>query len=102
MIRSLSLIPFLALGACAQPFEGQIATRLSDAGLPPAMAQCMAGRWVDRLSLAQLQRISTVAEDLQRERGLTVSRFLTRVRAIDDPEIFGVVTSSAAVCALTG
>jgi hypothetical protein len=67
------------------------------------MAECMAGRWVERLSVLQLQKISDVAGDLQRERGqgrLTVGRFIERVQAVDDPEILSVVSSSAAVCAL--
>jgi hypothetical protein len=98
------IFPVLALTACAQPFEGRVANRLADAGLSRPMADCMAKRWVDRLSLAQLQKISGVAEDLRKERSqgkLTVGRFVERVRAVDDPEVFEVVSSSAAACALT-
>ena len=97
------LIPVLALAACAQPFEGRVASRLADAGLSRPMADCMAKRWVDRLSLVQLQKISSVADDLGKERAqdkLTVVRFGERVRAVDDPEVFQIVSSSAAACAL--
>lgn len=94
----------LPLAACAQPFEGRVATRLTEAGLSRPMADCMAARWVSRLNVLQLQKISTLSGDLRRERGrgrLTVGRFIERVRAVDDPEILQVVTSSAAVCAIS-
>jgi hypothetical protein len=104
-MRAIVLIfPVLALAACAQPFQGRVASRLADAGFSRPMADCMAERWVNRLSLAQLQTISRVADDLARERAegnLTVSRFIGRIRAVDDPELFTVVSSSAAACALT-
>ncbi|HEX8533776.1 MAG TPA: hypothetical protein VF662_06380 [Allosphingosinicella sp.] len=93
----------LPLGACAQTFEGRVASRLTDAGLSRPMAECMASRWVSRLNVLQLQKISNLSGDLQREREkgrLTVGRFIERVRAVEDPEILQVVTSSAAVCAI--
>jgi hypothetical protein len=95
----------LGLAGCAQPFEGRVASRLAEAGLSRSMADCMAARWVDRLSVLQLQKISSLSEDLGRERAtgrLTVSRFIERVRAVGDPEILAVVTSSTAGCALSG
>jgi len=95
------LMPLCLLASCAQPFEGRVASRLSQAGLSRPMADCMAGRWVDRLSVFQLRKISSLAEDLQKEgRGLTVRRFVDRVRQVNDPEIFEVVSSSAVACAL--
>jgi hypothetical protein len=63
----------------------------------------MAKRWVARLNLLQLNKISDLSGDLQRERGrgkLTVGRFIEHVRAVDDPEIFGVVSTSAGTCAI--
>jgi hypothetical protein len=105
MNRPLLLLLTLALTACSQPFEGRVAARLTEAGLSRTMADCMAKRWVDRLNLVQLQKISALSDDLSRERGegrLTVARFIERVRAVDDPEVFNVVTGSAAACALAG
>jgi hypothetical protein len=93
----------LLAAACAQTFEGRVAGRLSEAGLSRPIAECMAKRWVERLNLLQLNKISDLSGDLQRERGhgkLTVGRFIARVRAVDDPEIFSVVSSSAAACAI--
>jgi hypothetical protein len=101
-----ALYPFLAVAAlagCAQPFEGRVASKLAEAGLSRPMADCMAKRWVERLSVIQLQKISSLSEDLSRERGegrLTVARFIERVRAVDDPEVVEVVTSSTVACAL--
>ena len=103
-MRRLALLASLALAACAQPFEGRVASRLAEAGLSRPMAECMAERWVDRLSVLQLRKISDLAGDLRRERsegGLTVGRFVARVRQMDDPEIVRVVSSSAVACALT-
>lgn len=101
-MRRLFLLLLVPLAACAQPFEGRVASRLAEAGLSRPMAECMAKRWVDRLSLPQLQKISSLSEDLRQERSerrLTVARFLERVREVDDPEILRVVTSSSVACA---
>ena len=101
-MRRLVLLLTLILVACAQPFEGRVASRLTEAGLSRPMAECMAKRWVDQLSLVQLQKISALSEDLRRERSerrLTVGRFLERVQRVDDPEILKVVTSSSVACA---
>jgi hypothetical protein len=101
----LPLAALFAVAGCAQPFEGRVASRLAEAGLSRPMADCMAARWVDRLSVLQLQKIASLSEDLGRERAtgrLTVTRFIDRVRAVGDPEILTVVTSSAASCALSG
>ena len=103
-IRKSALLFPLTLAACAQPFEGRVASRLADAGLSRPMAECIAKRWVDRLNVLQLQKISSLSADLQRERSggrLTVGRFIERVRAVDDAEVFQVVSTSAAACALS-
>ena len=84
------------LSACAIP-EARLRTGLRNAGLSEAMAACMAERMVDRLSLAQLSRIG----DLPRARAaVSVSEFLHRIRALGDPHILGVSSSSAALCAV--
>lgn len=84
-----------SLSGCAMP-EARLRAGLIDAGLPEPLARCMAGRMVDRLSLVQLRRIS----DLPRARGaVSIPEFLHRVRALRDPGILAVSTSSAALCA---
>lgn len=102
-MRRFALLVALPLAACAQPFEGRVASLLAEAGLSRPMADCMARRWVDRLNLLQLRKISDLSEDLRRERSqqrLTVARFIERVRQVDDPEIVQVVSSSVFACAL--
>lgn len=101
--RAAVLLPLLMFAACAQPFEGRVANRLHEAGLPRPMSDCMAERWVERLSVFQLRKIQGLTEDLKRERSegrLTVVRLIDRVQAMDDPEILEVVSTSAARCAL--
>lgn len=105
MRGKITLIPLVAVAACAQPFEGRVASRLTEAGLSRPMAECMAKRWVDRLNVLQLRKISSLSDDLSKERSrgaLTVGRLIERVRAVDDPEIFAVVSSSSIACALKG
>lgn len=85
----------LMLAGCATP-EARLRTGLNNAGLSKAMSACMAERMVDRLSLAQLARLGDLPDaDESRD----VGEFLRRVRALRDPEILAVTSSSAALCA---
>lgn len=89
----------LALSGCATP-ETRLRSGLVDAGLSPAMSACMAERMVDRLSLLQLRRLSSLGSlKGRRIADLTLDQFIHKVRALKDPEILAVSTSSAAVCA---
>jgi hypothetical protein len=92
----------LSLAACATP-EQRVRSGLMDAGLSRPIATCMAERMVDRLSLLQLRRIGRLG-DLRDSnvRELTVDQFLRRSRALGDPEILAVMTSSGALCAIRG
>ena len=90
----------LALSACATP-ETRIRTALIDAGLSQPMAACMADRMVDRLSLVQLNRLGGLKKLRSQDmRNVTVDEFLRRTRALQDPEILSVATSSAVICAV--
>jgi hypothetical protein len=102
MKRSL-LVALLLLCGCAQPFESRVAGRLAGAGIPRGMAECMAGRWVDRLSVFQLQKIQRLTNDIGEQykgRTLTPLVLVERLRAVDDPEIMRVVSASVPACAL--
>jgi hypothetical protein len=72
-----------------------------DAGLSQPIAACMADRMVDRLSLIQLNKLNGLKK-LRRQdmRKVTVEEFLRRTRALQDPEILGVATSSGLICAV--
>ncbi|KQZ69612.1 hypothetical protein ASE06_02030 [Sphingopyxis sp. Root214] len=90
----------LALAGCATP-ETRLRTGLNNAGLSKAMSACMAERMVDRLSLVQLRRLSALGSlKDKRVTDLSLDQFFHKVRALRDPEILTVSTSSAALCAL--
>jgi len=96
----LAALPMFALAACATP-ETRVRTALLNAGLSKPVASCMAQRMVDRLSLAQLQRLSRLSGLREARIGeLPVSDFLKRTRALGDPEILTVVTTAGLGCAI--
>jgi hypothetical protein len=98
----LSLLPLLALSACATPSpEERVRSKLIAAGLTPPMANCMAERLVDRLSIQELRRLGSVAKLQDREIGeMTVEQFLHHIRALGDPHILKVVTTAGIGCAI--
>ena len=100
----LDALPLIAvslmLAGCATP-EARLRTGLNNAGLSKAMSACMAERMVDRLSLVQLRRLSALGSLKDKQlTDLSLDQFLRKVRALKDPEILTVTTSSAALCAL--
>lgn len=102
-MRSVSILlsAAFALGACASP-QSRVETALVQAGVRASMATCMARRITDRLSIAQLQKLSRVrGEPGEKVGDLSISEVLARVNRIDDPEVVSVVTTSGAACALT-
>jgi len=101
---SLAIALALTLAACATVSpEAKVRNALLDAGLSPSMAHCMAERMVDRLSLTQLRRLNSLAKLPGRDIGnMTVDEFLYRARALEDPEIFAVVSRAGLGCAIAG
>ena len=94
------LIP-LALAACATP-QTRVRNGLTGLGLSYPIADCMAERMVDRLSLSQLSRLSSLDGFKGRQPGdISVNQFIGITRGLQDPEVLGVVTSSGAICAVT-
>jgi hypothetical protein len=88
----------LALAACATP-ETRIKTALTGAGLSDKMADCMAGRMVDRLSLLQLNKLRGLQKLKQgNPQKMTIEEFVKRTKSLQDPEIVSVVTSSGVIC----
>ena len=81
--------------------ESRLRAGLVDAGLSPRMAGCMAADMADRLSLLQLRKLQSLASLRKSHMGdMTVDKFLHKVRALDDPEIFLVTSKAAIRCAL--
>ena len=94
----------LALGACQtlSP-EARVRQRLIEAGLKPRMAQCMAERLSDRLSIGQLRELARAARLPGRDVGnMTVDELVYRLRAVGDPQIVKVVTRSGIGCLIAG
>jgi hypothetical protein len=83
------------LAGCGIP-ETRLRAGLVHAGVSPPLAGCMAHRMAARLSIAQLRRIGDLPEARD---ALSVGEFLHNVRALRDPQILSVTSSSAALCA---
>jgi hypothetical protein len=101
-LRRLAPLSLCLLAACAtiSP-EDRVRVGLLDAGLSPSLSACMARRMVDRLSLLQRRRLQSLTSLGKADmRTLSIDRFLYKVRAIDDPEIFLVTSKAAIGCAL--
>lgn len=99
LMASAILTPLAA--GCSAAVEQRVETGLAEAGLPPAMASCMAEIWADDLSVDQIREISRFADAVRDDdEALTVGRLVDHVRAWNDPEALAVVTASAARCAL--
>ena len=98
---ALALPAVLLLSSCATVSpESKVRAGLIDAGISPRMAACMAERMVDRLSLMQLRRIQSLASLRNSHiETMTIDRFLYKVRALQDPEIFAETSKAALVCA---
>ena len=89
------------LSACAATPESQVRSGLMNAGLSRPMANCMAQRMVDRLSLMQLRRLSSLSSLKGQQIGqLTIAEFLHKARALGDPKILEVVTTAGLGCAI--
>ena len=100
--RFITITAFIALAGCATS-QTQLQRGLINAGLPKAQSACMADRMVDKLSLFQLRRLSSLGnfED-EKLADMTVSRFMRNIRALKDPEIITVTTRAALGCAISG
>ncbi|MGB7371306.1 hypothetical protein, partial [Erythrobacter sp.] len=80
--------------------QDRVETALRDAGLSQRNAECMAGRMVDRLSIAQLRKLEGLkARDGEAARPASLDEFVRRVDRVGDAEVVTVTASSAALCA---
>ena len=90
-------------GGLQATVEDRLEAEMVARGLPQPMAECMAGRMAERLSVNQIRKL----ENLRAEEGeagipLSMAEFLERVRRVEDPEVLEVTASSAAICAFGG
>jgi hypothetical protein len=100
--RLATAAALIALAGCATP-QTRLERGLIKAGLSKNQSACMADRMVDKLSLLQLRRLSSLGnfED-ENLREMSVSRFMRNIRALKDPEIVTVTTRAALGCAISG
>jgi hypothetical protein len=100
--RLVTVAALIALAACATP-QSRLERGLVRAGLSKSQSSCMADRMADKLSLAQLRRLSALGNFEDEKLGdMTVSRFMRNIRGLRDPEILTVTTRAALGCAISG
>lgn len=96
----IALVTAGTLSACATP-ETKLRNGLMAAGLSRGTSACMADRMVDRLSLAQLRRLSDLSHIREDRIGqMRVGEFWRQIRALRDPEVLAVVTRAGLSCAI--
>lgn len=103
MWRSTTCLALIAVAAagCVNS-QARLRQGLYRAGLSAAMADCVAVRMDDRLSLSQVRRIGRltgVRDDLARDG--SIDQFLRSIEVLGDPEILAAASTSAAMCSLT-
>ncbi len=98
--RAVAIIMLSALTGCATP-ESRVRSALLNAGLSRPVATCMAQHMVDRLTLAQLQRLSQMSSLGQRKIGdLSINELMHKARAIGDPKIITVIATAGIGCSI--
>jgi hypothetical protein len=96
------LLAALALAGCvtASPRE-RVRSELLSAGLKPRMADCLADRLVDRLSVGELRQLGRAAKLPRKDVGnMSINELADRLAAVGDPHIVSVVTSAGLGCAI--
>lgn len=85
----------LTLGGCVQGIaRSRVQVALTNAGLSQPMAQCMATRMVDHLTIPQLRKL----EALQGPHRSTMD-YVAAVQRVGDPEVIEVTMTAAGICA---
>ena len=79
----------------------RVRAALTDQGVPPALADCMAGRMTDQLTIGQLRSLETLqARESESAVPASTAEVLARVRRIEDPQAVEVTIRAATSCAL--
>ncbi|MDY7099181.1 MAG: hypothetical protein SXU28_13685 [Pseudomonadota bacterium] len=100
-IGGLGWLTFREGGWLNQVTEDRIETALVANGVPVKMAQCMAGRLTDQLSINQLRKL----ERLRPEEGespipLSTADALARLERVDDPEAVRALAITGTRCGI--
>ena len=79
-----------------------VSAALVKAGARPAVAECMAKQMIDKLSIAQLEKLKRAkAVPGEKTSDLTAVEIVERVNRVGDPEVIAVIASAAAICSAT-
>lgn len=99
LIAGLGWLTFRDGGWLNQVTEDRIETALVANGVPVDMAQCMAAKLVDDLSLNQLRKLERLrAEEGEVKVPLSVGAAVERIERVDDPEAVRVLAFTATRC----
>ena len=92
----------VALSGCANFARPSVSSALVDAGARPAVADCMAVRMTDRLSITQLKKLERIKPASgEKANDLSAAELIGRVNRIGDPEVVTVIAAAGAVCSAT-
>lgn len=101
-ILTVSTVTIITLAGCASFAKPNVRSALINAGARPPVADCMAKRMTDRLSLGQLQRLERLrAAPGEKTSDLSAAEIIERVNRIGDPEVVAVTASAGAVFSVT-
>ena len=90
----------LTIAGCSK--QGAVKSGLVSAGVAVPMADCMSREMANRLSIAQLQKLSRAdTGDGKALSQLNVADYIERARRIGDPEVVAVTGIAAATCSQT-
>ena len=91
---------FYYSGTLDEVTEARVNAALVDAGAPPELADCMAPKMVDELSLIQLKKLERLrAEDGESAVPLSPRQLIERVQRVDDSEALQTTVFAAGTCA---
>lgn len=96
-MRLAVLMAFILLPACAK--EAAVNRGLTDAGIAPAAASCMAREMAERLSAEQLRKLSRArGDDGKTLADMKAADYLAAAQRVGDPEVVVVTGAAAAFC----
>ncbi len=86
-------------GVVEQVTEERVETALLNNGFPAPMAECMAGRLTDRLSIVQLKKLERLApEEGENRIPLSTGEAMARLRRVDDREAVETLVTVGGGC----
>ncbi|NVE94604.1 hypothetical protein [Altererythrobacter lutimaris] len=101
LVVALGVGAWIWFGGLEDVTEERVKTVLMDNGLSENMADCMAPRMVERLSINQLRKLERAApQDGESSIPLSTQEALDRIRRVDDREAIEVTVGTAGICVI--